>query len=161
MKNKQYEFSIEIDDYIFNRFVKNKIDKSLQDFQIYKNKFPNVKCNFILRGNKEEVYLWDISERVALKEKINSSTFTNAMRESFTYEAIQALWNYFEQYESDTGEELELDPIAFRCEFNEYSSLEEFHEEYDKEEYPTIEDIENNTTVIPFEKTEGFLIRSF
>ena len=38
MKNKQYEFSIEIDDYIFNRFVKNKIDKSLQDFQIYKNK---------------------------------------------------------------------------------------------------------------------------
>ena len=72
MKNKQYEFSIEIDDYIFNRFVKNKIDKSLQDFQIYKNKFPNVKCNFILRGNKEEVYLWDISERVSLKEKINN-----------------------------------------------------------------------------------------
>ena len=72
MKNKQYEFSIEIDDYIFNRFVKNKIDKSLQDFQIYKNKFPNDKCNFILRGDKEEVYLWDISERVALKEKINS-----------------------------------------------------------------------------------------
>ena len=29
MKNKQYEFSIEIDDYIFNRFVKNKIDKSV------------------------------------------------------------------------------------------------------------------------------------
>ena len=76
MKNKQYEFSIEIDDYIFNRFVKNKIDKSLQDFQIYKNKFPNVKCNFILRGNKEEVYLWDISERVALKEKINTGFYT-------------------------------------------------------------------------------------
>jgi hypothetical protein len=72
MKNKQYEFSIEIDDYIFNRFVKNKIDKSLQDFQIYKNKFPNTKCNFILRGDKEEVYLWDISERVALREKINN-----------------------------------------------------------------------------------------
>jgi len=72
MKNKQYEFSIEIDDYIFNRFVKNKIDKSLQDFQIYKNKFPSVKCNFILRGDKEEVYLWDISERVALREKINN-----------------------------------------------------------------------------------------
>ena len=96
-----------------------------------------------------------------MKDTVTRSTFTNAMRESFTYEAIQALWNYFEQYESDTGEELELDPVAFRCEFNEYSSLEDFHKEYDKEEYSTMEDIENNTIVIPFEKTEGFLIKGF
>jgi hypothetical protein len=96
-----------------------------------------------------------------MKDTVTRSTFTNAMRESFTYEAIQALWDYFEQYESDTGEELELDPVAFSCEFNEYSSLEDFHNDYDKEEYPTMEDIENSTTVIPFEKTEGFLIRAF
>jgi hypothetical protein len=96
-----------------------------------------------------------------MKDTVTRSTFTDAMRESFTYEAIQALWDYFEQYEGDTGEELELDPVAFRCEFNEYSSLEDFHNDYDKEEYPTIEDIENSTTVIPFEKTEGFLIRAF
>ena len=96
-----------------------------------------------------------------MKDTVTRSTFTNAMRESFTYEAIQALWDYFEQYESDTGEELELDPGAFRCEFNEYSSLEDFHNDYDEEEYPTIKDIENSTTVIPFEKTEGFLIRAF
>jgi hypothetical protein len=96
-----------------------------------------------------------------MKDTVTRSTFTNAMRESFTYEAIQALWDYFEQYESDTGEELELDPVALRCEFNEYSSLEDFHNDYDKEEYPTMEDIENSTTVIPFEKTEGFLIRAF
>jgi hypothetical protein len=96
-----------------------------------------------------------------MKDTVTRSTFTDAMRESFTYEAIQALWDYFEQYEGDTGEELELDPVAFRCEFNEYSSLEDFHNDYDKEEYPTMEDIENSTTVIPFEKTEGFLIRAF
>jgi len=96
-----------------------------------------------------------------MKDTVTRSTFTNAMRDSFTYEAIQALWDYFEQYESDSGEELELDPVAFRCEFNEYSSLEDFHNDYDKEEYPTMEDIENSTTVIPFEKTEGFLIRAF
>jgi len=96
-----------------------------------------------------------------MKDTVTRSSFTNAMRESFTYEAVQALWDYFEQYESDTGEELELDPVAFRCEFNEYSSLEDFHNDYDKEEYTTMEDIENSTTVIPFEKTEGFLIRAF
>ena len=96
-----------------------------------------------------------------MKDTVTRYTFTNAMREHFTYEAIQALWDYFEQYEGDTGEELELDPVAFRCEFNEYSSLEDFHNDYDKEEYPTMEDIEKSTTVIPFEKTEGFLIRAF
>jgi hypothetical protein len=96
-----------------------------------------------------------------MKDTVTRSTFTNAMREHFSYEAIQSLWDYFEQYESDTGEELELDPVAFRCEFDEYSSLEDFHKEYDKEEYPTMKEIEDNTTVIPFEKTEGFLIRGF
>jgi len=96
-----------------------------------------------------------------MKDTVTRYTFTNAMRDHFTYEAIQALWDYFEQYESGTGEELELDPVAFRCEFNEYSSLEDFHDDYDKEEYPTMQDIENSTTVIPFEKTEGFLIRAF
>jgi len=96
-----------------------------------------------------------------MKNTVTRSTFTDAMKDTFTYEAIQALWDYFEQYENDTGEELELDPIAFRCEFSEYSSLEDFHNDYDKEEYPTMEDIENNTTVIPFEKTEGFLIKDF
>ena len=96
-----------------------------------------------------------------MKDTVTRSTFTNAMREHFTYEAIQALWGYLEEYEESTGEEIELDPIAFSSQYNEYSSLEEFHKEYDKEEYPTLEVLENHTTVIPFEKTEGFLISEF
>ena len=31
-KIKQYEFSIEIDEYIFNRFVKNKVRKPYNNF---------------------------------------------------------------------------------------------------------------------------------
>ena len=46
---KQYEFSIKIDEYIFNRFVKNKT--TIQDFKTYRKKYPKVKCNFILRNN--------------------------------------------------------------------------------------------------------------
>ena len=88
-----------------------------------------------------------------MKATVTKSTFTDAMKDTFTYEAIQALWDYFD--------ESELDPVAFRHEFSEYSSLEDFHNDYDKEEYSTMEDIENSTTVIPFEKTEGFLIRDF
>tara|TARA_R100001244_G_scaffold118520_1_gene88237 strand:+ start:255 stop:485 length:231 start_codon:yes stop_codon:yes gene_type:complete len=74
---KQYEFSIEIDKYIFNRFVKDKLRKPYQNYKKYKREFPNCKCNFILRDKKEtnqqrehKIYLWDISERKPLKENI-------------------------------------------------------------------------------------------
>ena len=75
-KLKQYEFGIEIDKYIFNRFVKDKVRKPYNVFKTYKKNYPNTKCNFILRDeseteNKEhKIYLWDISERKPLKEKI-------------------------------------------------------------------------------------------
>jgi len=34
-----------------------------------------------------------------------------------------ALAEYFEEYEEDTGEEMELDVVAVRCDFSEYDSL--------------------------------------
>ena len=75
-KLKQYEFSIEIDEYIFNRFVKNELRKPYQNYKKYKKEFPICKCNFILRDKKEDknqeskIYLWDVSERETLKENI-------------------------------------------------------------------------------------------
>lgn len=39
----------------------------------------------------------------------------------FSYEGLASLWEYLEQYEEDTGEELELDVIAFCCDFSEES----------------------------------------
>ena len=74
----QYEFSIEIDEYIFNRFVKNKVSVFLKDYKTYKENYPNTKCNFILRDESEttnrehKIYLWDISERKSLGEKLNT-----------------------------------------------------------------------------------------
>ena len=68
---KQYEFSIKIDEYVFNRFVKNK--SRITDYKTYKKHFPKVVCNFILRGKdtyEPKIYLWDISERKPLKENI-------------------------------------------------------------------------------------------
>ena len=48
-KINQYEFSIEIDEYIFNRFVKDNVRKPYNNYEDYKDTFPNCKCNFILR----------------------------------------------------------------------------------------------------------------
>ena len=76
-KLNQYEFSIEIDEYVFDRFVKNKVSNFLKDYKTYKENYPNTKCNFILRDKSEttnqedKIYLWDISERNSLGENIN------------------------------------------------------------------------------------------
>ena len=76
-KLKQYEFSIKIDEYIFNRFVKNKVRKPFNNYKKYKKQFPNCVCNFILRDQKEtnkqnedKIYIWDVSEREPLRDKI-------------------------------------------------------------------------------------------
>ena len=77
-KLNQYEFSIEIDEYIFERFVKNKVSNFLKDYKTYKENYPNTKCNFIMRdksedtNREEKIYLWDISERPAMGEAINN-----------------------------------------------------------------------------------------
>ena len=75
-QRNQYEFSIEIDEYIFDRFVKDKVRKPYDNFKTYKKEFPNTKCNFILRDKSEtvnrehKIYLWDVSEREPLGDLI-------------------------------------------------------------------------------------------
>ena len=41
-----------------------------------------------------------------------------------------ALAEYFEQYEDDCGEEIELDVVAIRCDFYQYDSLQEWIADY-------------------------------
>jgi hypothetical protein len=49
-------------------------------------------------------------------------------KENFSYEALGLLFDYFEELETDLGEEIELDVIAICCEYSE----------------DTLEDIANN-----------------
>lgn len=41
--------------------------------------------------------------------------------DQFSYDALGMLFHYFEQYEEDTGESVELDVIAICCDFSEDS----------------------------------------
>lgn len=46
----------------------------------------------------------------------------NAIRpDNFSREGLEQLFDYFESYEKDTGEEIELDVIAICCEYCEQS----------------------------------------
>ena len=98
-----------------------------------------------------------------MKQAVTLSDFLNAFRnirpDNFSDMGLKALFNYLEAYEDSIGDELELDVIAFCCDFTEYESLKEFQSNY-SDEYKTIEDIENSTGVIQIEGG-GFIIQQF
>jgi len=81
--------------------------------------------------------------------------------EQFTYEGLGALFDQIEDWETDMGSEgeSELDVIALCCDFTEYADFEEFQADY-SDEYETLEDVEDATTVIPV-NDKGFIIRNF
>ena len=58
-----------------------------------------------------------------MKQTISSFQFRDAFMEcrpnNFSYTGRQALFEYLEQYEEDTGEQIEFDPIALCCEYTE------------------------------------------
>ena len=98
-----------------------------------------------------------------MKIVINEHAFVDAFMKcrpnQFTYEGLTALFEHLEEFEDATGEEIELDVIGLCCDYCEYDSLKEFQDEYGKE-YETIEDVENETIVIPINE-ESFIILVF
>ena len=79
----------------------------------------------------------------------------------FSLDGLVSLFEYFEQYEDDCGEEIEFDVIALCCEFTEYEDIEDFHKCYDKEEYPDFDTIREHTQLIEIEDIKGFIIQDF
>jgi hypothetical protein len=99
-----------------------------------------------------------------MKTNVNFDDFIKAFlimgRENqFSYEGKKALFEYEEQLEEDLGTEQELDVIGLCCEYAEYDNLKELQQDYT--DYPTLEALEEATTVIKIEGTEGFIIRQF
>lgn len=95
---------------------------------------------------------------------INQYDFVDAFKRlrpnNFSYEGLLALFNWFEELEDQGNEQMELDVIAICCDFSEYENLKEFQNDYG-DEYESLEDIENTTTLIKIEDEEGFIIQQF
>lgn len=100
-----------------------------------------------------------------MKQSINFCQFTDAFRDhgredNFSYNGLKSLFEYFEQWGEDCGEDVELDVVAICCEFTEYEDLEEFHGNYDKEDYPDLETLRDHTQVIEID-ADAFIIQDF
>ena len=69
-----------------------------------------------------------------MKTTVNLSNFRDAFQshgrqDQFSYEAQELLFDYFEEMEDGTGEEIELDVIAICCEYSE-DTVEDIAEQY-------------------------------
>ncbi len=98
-----------------------------------------------------------------MKQTVNFSEFCDRFRdmnrnENFTYDGKRALFDYLEEYEESTGEEVELDIIALCCEYTEYENLKELQENYSDIE--SIEELRDHTTVIMIDD-DRFIIQDY
>ena len=108
---------------------------------------------------KKTLNTWEIADALFLDKNAG-----------WSYEGANALAEYLEQYEEDTGEELELDVVAIRCDYSEYASATEAAENYadhdyeddmddDEKEAAALKYLQDNTTVIEFDG--GVIIQQF
>ena len=97
-----------------------------------------------------------------MKQTINEFDFKNEFKkirpDNFSYDGLTALYDYLIQFEEDTGEELEFDPIAYCCEFSEYENFKEVKQNYDIKSFKELED---NTTVLKIPNTSRFIIQNY
>lgn len=68
--------------------------------------------------------------KVTVNERMFRDMFIDYDRkDNFSYEGLGLLFDYLEQLEEDTGNEMELDVIALCCDYSELT-LEQFAAEY-------------------------------
>lgn len=114
---------------------------------------------------------------MAIVQSINSAyqfreAFRLAGRENqFSYEGLEVLFDYLEQFSDDTGEVIELDVVALCCDYYE-SSIQELIDNYDIDLSEVDEDdpdsiievvreyLEDNTSVCG-EVSDGFVYAAF
>jgi len=100
-----------------------------------------------------------------MKETVNFNRFCDMFavmnrNDNFSHKAKQTLFDYINEWEEETGEETELDIIAICCAYSEYENLDDFQLDYG-DNYQSVEDISEHTTVIKIDGTDGFIVESF
>lgn len=103
----------------------------------------------------------------SMKTTVSKSQFVDSFRAcgretQFSRAALFALFEYLEEYENSTGEEIELDPIGICCEWAEFSSAREAASEYGFEAEDDDEAekwLGRKTTVVQFDG--GLVVQQF
>jgi hypothetical protein len=90
-------------------------------------------------------------------------------KENFSYEGLNALFDYLESYEEETGQEIELDVIALCCDYTEDTvkgiaeayGLELPEDETEEEHRQAVFDYLTDHTSVVGDTADGFVYLSF
>jgi len=85
------------------------------------------------------------------------SAFKNLAPNNFSYEGLNVLWEYFEDYEESTDTEIEMDVIAICCDYTE-STISEALEDYSLN---SIEELEDQTIVLTIPQTNRIIYLNY
>lgn len=97
-----------------------------------------------------------------MKQSVTQNAFYDAFismgrKDNFSYEGLNALYDYFEELDESCGTETELDVIAICCEYSE-DEPEYFLEQYSLD---SIEDLRNHTSVIDVPGRTSIIIQDY
>jgi len=91
-----------------------------------------------------------------MKDTIYESKFCNEMAQYYSYDGAKALFNFLEECDPD----MEFDPIAICCDFQEFDNFNDFKSDWGSD-IETIEELQNNTTVLKIPESDKFVIQQF
>lgn len=94
-------------------------------------------------------------------EKVSLSDFCQRFKDygrqdHFSYEGLEALFNYYEELEEDMKEQIELDVIGICCDWTEFESIANALKAYNK----TFRDLSEQTEVLELDNFR-VLVRDF
>ena len=78
---------------------------------------------------------------------------------TMSIEGARILFEYLEELEEECDFEIEFDRVAIRCEWTEYTNIEEVLKEYDN--IDTLDDLRDHTIVIEVPNTDRLIIQEF
>jgi hypothetical protein len=98
---------------------------------------------------------------MAITETMTKDSFISRFNseDGFSYDGLCALYDYLNELSDDSGEDIKFDRIALRCEYDEYSNLEEYNKAYGKN-HKAIEFIGNYTVVIDIDG-KSFIVQAW
>lgn len=70
-------------------------------------------------------------------------------KDNFSHQGKKALFEYLQEYEHDTGEQLEFDYISLCCDYSEYETEQDLLQEYSSK---SLESLREETKIIEFRK---------
>lgn len=87
-----------------------------------------------------------------MKRTISKSEFRDAFtdmnrKNNFSYEGLGALFDYFKECESSSGDETELDVIAICCDYSE-DAFDYIKKNYSNLGIETLDDLREHTSVV-------------